>query len=108
MVMAQGFTQAQVKSIIDDVDGSDLIDAKTKHLLHFAEKITRHAYKVTGEDIAALKNAGCSEEDLFEAVAVAALFNYMDRMADALGAPVEGFQEMMAQMAGESNASPAG
>jgi 5,10-methenyltetrahydromethanopterin hydrogenase len=34
-------------------------------------------------------------------VAVTSLFNYMDRMADALGAPVEGFQEMMAQMAGE-------
>jgi 5,10-methenyltetrahydromethanopterin hydrogenase len=32
---------------------------------------------------------------------IAALFNYMDRMADALGAPVEGFQAMMAKMAGE-------
>jgi hypothetical protein len=31
----------------------------------------------------------------------ASLFNDMDRMADALGAPVEGFQEMMARMAGE-------
>jgi alkylhydroperoxidase family enzyme len=101
MVMTQGFTQEQVKSILDDVDGSDLIDTKTKVLLHLAEKINRHAYKVTGDDIAALKKAGCSEDDIFEAVAVTALFNYMDRMADALGAPVEGFQEMMAKMAGE-------
>jgi len=29
---------------------------------------------------------------------IAALFNYMDRMADALGAPVEGFQDMMIEM----------
>ena len=101
MVMAQGFTREQVKSILDDADGSDLIDKKTKKLLHFAEKTTRYAYKVTEEDIKALKNNGCSEEEIFEAVAVTSLFNYMDRMADALGAPVEGFQEMMAQMAGE-------
>ena len=51
MVMAQGFTREQVKSILDDVDGSDLIDKKTKKLLHLAEKTTRHAYKVTEEDI---------------------------------------------------------
>ncbi|MGD9331604.1 MAG: hypothetical protein PVJ53_09855 [Desulfobacterales bacterium] len=101
MVMAQGFTQEQVKSIIDDVDGSELIDAKTKKLLHLAEKITRHAHKVTQEDIQGLMQGGCEEEEIFEAVAVTSLFNYMDRMADALGAPVEGFQEMMAQMAGK-------
>jgi alkylhydroperoxidase family enzyme len=101
MVMAQGFTREQVKSVLDDVDGSDLIDVKTKSLLHLAEKINRQADKVTEDDMAALKQAGCSEDDIFEAVAVTALFNYMDRMADALGAPVEGFQEMMAQMTAE-------
>ena len=101
MVMAQGFTQEQVQSIINDVDGSDLIDAKTKKLLHLAEKTTRHAYKVTEEEIQALEQDGCRQEEIFETVAVTSLFNYMDRMADALGAPVEGFQEMMAQMAGE-------
>ena len=56
--------------------------------------------------LVALKQAGCSEEDIFEAIAVAALFNFMDRMADALGAPLEGFQEMMAQMAAPSNDGP--
>jgi len=101
MVMAQGFTQEQVQSIIADVDGSDLIDTKTKKLLHLAEIITRHAYKVTENDIKTLQQDGCNEEEIFEAVAVTSLFNYMDRMADALGAPVEGFQEMMAQMAGK-------
>lgn len=101
MVMAQGFTQEQVKSIIDDVDGSELIDTKTKKLLHLAEKTTRQADKVAEEDIQTLLQDGCNEEEIFEAVAVTSLFNYMDRMADALGAPVEGFQEMIAQMAGE-------
>jgi len=35
---------------------------------------------------------------IFEAVAVASLFDYIDHMADAPGAPVEGLQEMVAEM----------
>ena len=101
MVMAQGFSREQVRRILDDVDGSALIDTKTKHLLHLAEKINRHADKVSQEDMQALKQVGCNEEEIFEAIAVTALFNFMDRMADALGTPVEGFQDMMAQLAGE-------
>jgi alkylhydroperoxidase family enzyme len=98
MAMAQGLTQDQVKSIFEDIDGSTLIDEKAKNLLHFAEKITRHAYKVTKSDIQDLRDIGCSEEEILEGIAVASLFNYMDRMADALGAPVENFQEMVAKM----------
>ena len=74
------------------------IDDKTKQILHFSEKVTRHANRVTESDIRALQDIGCTEEEVFEAVAVTSLFNYMDRMADALGAPVENFQEMVASM----------
>jgi alkylhydroperoxidase family enzyme len=98
MAMAQGFTQEEVKSILEDIDNSTLIEDKTKHLLHFSKKITRNAYKVTDSDIERLSKIGCSEEEIFEAIAVTSLFNYMDRMADALGAPVEGFQDMMTEM----------
>ena len=100
MVMAQGFTQEEVQSIIEDIDGSQLIDDKTKLLLHFSETITRNSYKIHEGTLQDLRDQGCTDEELFEAVAVASLFNYMDRMADALGAPVEGFQEMMKQMKG--------
>ncbi len=98
MAMAQGLTQQQVQGILENIDGSGLIDAKTKQLLHLAEKITRHAYKVTPEDMDALRAIGCTDEAIFEAVAVTALFNFMDRMADALGAPVENLQQMVAGM----------
>ena len=98
MAMAQGFTKEQVESILDDLDGSSLIDDKTKTLLHLSEKITRESYKIHKGDIQELREQGCSDEEIFEAVAVASLFNYMDRMADALGVPVEGFQDMMEQM----------
>jgi alkylhydroperoxidase family enzyme len=98
MAMAQGFTREEVQNIIGDIDNSPLIDDKTRGLLHLAEKTTRHAYKVTDEDIRALENAGCTQAEIFEAIAVTSLFNYMDRMADALGAPVENFQTMMESM----------
>ena len=98
MVMAQGFTQEEVQSIIEDIDGSPLIDDKTKLILHFSETITRNSYKIHEGNLQDLRDQGCTDEELFEAIAVASLFNYMDRMADALGAPVEGFQEMMKQM----------
>jgi alkylhydroperoxidase family enzyme len=100
MAMAQGLTREQVQQILADEAGSDLIDAPTKMLLQLAEKVTRQAHQVTPTDIDALRQAGLDDGAIFEAVAVTALFNYMDRMADALGAPVEGFQDMMAQMAG--------
>ena len=98
MVMAQGFTQEQVQSILEDIDGSTLIDDKTKRLLHFSETITRNSYKIHEGTLQDLRNHGCTDEELCEAIAVSSLFNYMDRMADSLGAPVEGFQEMMKQM----------
>ena len=98
MAMAQGFTKEEVQSIIGDVDASTLIDDKTKLMLHLAETITRNSYKVHEGSFQPLREKGCTDEELFEVVAVTSLFNFMDRMADALGTPVEGFQEMMEQM----------
>jgi hypothetical protein len=40
MVMAQGYTQEQVESILADVPNSILIDDQTRALLMLAEKIT--------------------------------------------------------------------
>lgn len=98
MAMTQRLTQEQVKSILNDVDGSTFIVDKTKKIRHFAGKVSRNAYKVAEKDMAALRAAGCSDVNIFEALAITSLVNTMDRMADALGAPVEGFQEMRAQM----------
>jgi len=98
MAMAQGFTEEQVKSILEDVSGSPLLDAKTKKLLQYAEKATRHAYKINEEDIQKLHEVGCSDEEILEAMLVTALFNFMDRVADALGVPVENFIQMMKTM----------
>jgi len=99
MVMAQGqLNQKQMQSILDDPEGSDLLDEKTKGLLRLAAKMTRESYKVTPEDIEALRILGLSDEMILEGIHVIAFFNYLDRMADATGAPVENLQEMVANM----------
>ena len=98
MVMAQGFTQEDVQSILGDVEGSTLIDDKTKKLLGLAETATRNSYKIHQGSIQDLRDLGCTDEEIFETVAITSLFNFMDRMADATGAPVEGMQEMVRQV----------
>ena len=102
MVMAQGFTRDQVQSILEDIDGSSLIDDKTKNLLRLSESITRNAYKIHKGTMQEFRDQGCSDEELFEAVAITSFFKFLDRMADALGAPLEGFQDMIEQAAKEN------
>ena len=84
MAMAQGYSRNDVQSILDDVAKTELIDEKNRRLLLHAEKITRCSCKLSDNDIKQLRDAGCTDEEIFEATAVASLFNYMDRMARRL------------------------
>ncbi|MCH7923633.1 MAG: hypothetical protein IH975_11455 [Nitrospinae bacterium] len=95
--MAQGYTKEEVASILENVEGSTLIDEKTKALLHHAEKVTRHAYKVTEADIQSLRDLGLSDEEILEGTFVITWFNLITRLADALGVEVENLREAMAK-----------
>jgi alkylhydroperoxidase family enzyme len=48
-------------------------------------KLTQHAYKITDDDIDALRTAGLTDDDILEGVFVACLFNAIDRLADTFG-----------------------
>ena len=48
-------------------------------------KLTQHAYKVTDDDIDALRAAGLSDDGILEGVFVACQFNAIDRLADTFG-----------------------
>jgi len=48
-------------------------------------KLTQHAYKVTDDDIDALRAGGLSDDDILEGVFVACQFNAIDRLADTFG-----------------------
>ncbi len=87
-----------MQSILEDPEGSDLVEEKAKALLRLAAKMTNESYKIIPEDIEVLRGMGLPDEVILEGIHVIAFFNYLDRMADATGAPVENLQEMMANM----------
>jgi uncharacterized peroxidase-related enzyme len=67
-------------------------DEETARFLPLAEKITRHANKVTDEDIETLRAAGWSDEKILEAIWIVVFFNLVNRLADTLGIAEEDFE----------------
>ncbi len=61
------------------------MEEKHKALLRLCVKLTQHAYKVTDEDIDALRADGSSDDEILEGVFVACQFNAVDRLADTFG-----------------------
>lgn len=55
----------------------------------FAEKLTLTPSAIAPADLDALRAEGLSDEDLLTATQVIAFFNYINRVADALGVPDE-------------------
>ena len=82
----QGETHTKTAQALRDgkLDAAGL-DRPHRLLLDFVETITRHAYKVTDEQVEGLREAGWSDEQIAEAVYVAALFNLFVRLADTFG-----------------------
>ena len=52
----------------------------------YLEKVRLHAYKVTDADVQALKDAGHSEDEIFEQTVSAAVAAGLDRLRAGLGA----------------------
>jgi alkylhydroperoxidase family enzyme len=67
-----------------DLDAAGL-DQPHRMLLDFVATITRHAYRVSDEQVQALRDVGWSDEQIAEAAYDAALFNLFVRLADTFG-----------------------
>ena len=65
------------------------LDGPTAALLAYAEKLTRQPGECGGADIDALRSAGLSDRAINDGVQVCAYFNYINRIADALGVAPE-------------------
>lgn len=59
------------------------LDPRMRAVLDFAVKLTERPQEVEEEDRAALRRAGLSERDIWDAAAVAAFFNMTNRLASA-------------------------
>jgi uncharacterized peroxidase-related enzyme len=58
---------------------------RSKALAKFAHLVTRTPAAVRKQDLDTLRKHGLSDRDILDAVQVIAYFNYINRVADALG-----------------------
>jgi uncharacterized peroxidase-related enzyme len=89
-----GYTEDEVRSILDDVEGSKLIDETQRAILSFAKKVTRSAYKITESDAQALRDKGLDDAAILETTCIIGWYNMMNRIVPALGVPVDELYEI--------------
>lgn len=73
-----------VRSVLEDVEASALPENE-KALLRFVDKVNSDSQHIGPPDIDALHAAGWTDEALYYAVTVCALFNFYNRWIDATG-----------------------
>ncbi|HEX8092001.1 MAG TPA: peroxidase [Blastocatellia bacterium] len=73
-----------VQAVLEDFRASSLSD-KDKALFAFVEKVNRTSNQIKQEDVDEAKRAGWTDEALYDAISVCALFNFYNRWIDATG-----------------------
>lgn len=99
-----------VKAVLDDVGSAPISDAE-KAMLAFVDTLNRRSSEVGRKDIERLKAAGWSDEAIYDAVSVCALFNFYNRWIDGTGVqgmPAELYARSAARMAQAGYAPPEG
>ncbi len=61
------------------------LDARMEAVLDFAVKLTIAPDECLEEDIVHLKNAGLTQEEVWDVIEIAAMYNFTNRMASATG-----------------------
>ena len=61
------------------------LDAADRAMLEYVAKVTVDATRVSRDDHAGLREAGFDDRGILQITLIAAWFNYINRVADALG-----------------------
>lgn len=70
--------------VLRDLESSSLKE-KEKALFRFIDKVNRDSPRITPEDMLPLYTAGWTDEAIYFAITVCALFNFYNRWIDATG-----------------------
>lgn len=73
-----------VQGVLRDLETSALAEDE-KALFRFVAKVNRHSAEVTADDMKPLYEAGWTDEAIYYAITVCALFNFYNRWVDASG-----------------------
>ena len=75
-----------LKKALKDGDWRDAqLSERERAMLAYVEKLTKHAYRVTREDLDVLRAQGFNDQAILQINMIASYFNYINRVADALG-----------------------
>ena len=61
------------------------LDARLRAIMDYAVKITRHSVECSAADIETLRGHGLSDEDIYDVIQTAAIYNFNNRVANASG-----------------------
>lgn len=73
-----------VHEVMEDLESSALPEPE-KALFRFVDKVNRDSVRIGPGDIEALHGCGWSDEAIYYAITVCALFNFYNRWIDATG-----------------------
>ncbi len=72
--------------MLEDFRSAPISDAE-KALCSYLAKLNERPHEIRREDVDALRAAGWSDEAIYDAITVCALFNFYNRWVDATGVP---------------------
>jgi uncharacterized peroxidase-related enzyme len=61
------------------------LSAQDRAMLDFAARLTRESWKLMPHDLDRLRSVGFDDRGILQITLIAAWFNYINRVADALG-----------------------
>ncbi len=73
-----------MQAVLDDFESSSL-DEQHKALFRFIDKVNHDSPRITPADLDVARQAGWTDEALYFAITVCALFNFYNRWIDATG-----------------------
>ena len=76
--------EAFVKALVEDYDHAPLSEAD-RAMLDYATKVTKDATRITPKDHERLRSVGFDDRGILQITLIASWFNYINRVADALG-----------------------
>ena len=78
-----------VKALQQDYRTAAISDQE-RVMLDYVAQVTRDATRISTDDMGKLRNAGFDDRAILQITLIAAWFNYINRVADALGVGREG------------------
>jgi uncharacterized peroxidase-related enzyme len=76
--------EAFVKALVEDYENAPLSEAD-RAMLDYVTQLTKDATRITPKDHERLRSVGFDDRGILQFTLIAAWFNYINRVADALG-----------------------